>query len=130
MNWVTAVMLLAIVEFLVFSFLVGFARTKYKVPAPAITGDENFERYFRVHQNTLEQLIVFLPACWFFANTISAKWAAVLGVVFIIGRAVYAAGYIKAPQKRSTGFGLTFLPNIILLVGALIGTVKAALTAG
>ena len=130
MNWVMVVMLLAVLEFLVFGFLVGSARAKYKVAAPAITGHPDFERCFRVQQNTLEQLVVFLPACWFFAGTVSARWAVILGLIFIVGRAVYAFGYMKEAQKRGPGFGLSFLPNAALLIGALIGAVKAALTAG
>ena len=130
MSWVITVMLLATLECLVFSFLVGFARGKYKVAAPAVTGHPDFERYFRVHQNTLEQLIIFLPSCWFFATTVSPTWAAILGLVFIIGRAVYAAGYIKQAEKRSTGFGLSFIPLAILLIGALIGAVRQGLAGG
>ena len=127
MNWVVIVMLLAVVEFLIFGFLVGIARGKYKVAAPAVSGNPDFERYFRVQQNTLEQLVIFLPSCWFFAQTVSPLWAAILGLVFILGRAMYAAGYVKQAEKRGAGFGLTFLPNIILLIGALIGAVKTGI---
>ena len=130
MTWVIAVMLLAVLEFLVCGFLVGSARAKYKVAAPAITGHPDFERCFRVQQNTLEQLVIFLPACWFFASTVSAKWAVILGLIFVVGRVVYAFGYIKQAEKRGPGFGLSFLPNAVLLIGALIGAVKAALAAG
>jgi len=127
MMWVTAVILLALIEFLVLGMLVGRARAKYAIAAPAVTGNEMFERYFRVHYNTLEHLIVFIPAIWFFGTYVSPLWASVLGVVYLIGRIVYAIGYIKAPEKRGAGMGLSMLPNVILVLGALIGSVRAML---
>lgn len=123
MALVAAVILLALIEFIVFSLLVGRARMRCKVQAPAITGHPVFERYFRVHQNTLEQLIVFIPAMWLFGLYVSSLWAAGLGVVFIIGRALYLTGYIEDPKKRSVGFGLSFMPNVILVIGALVGAI-------
>ena len=114
---------LALIEFIVFSLLVGRARMRCNVQAPAITGHPVFERYFRVQQNTLEQLIVFIPAVWFFGLYVSTLWAAGLGVVFIIGRVVYLNGYVADPSKRSAGFGLSFLPNLILVIGALVGAI-------
>ena len=89
----------------------------------ACSGDEGFERLFRVQQNTLEQLIVFVPASFAFAQFVSPVWAPILGVIFIVGRFLYAAEYVKEPKTRTLGFALTFLPNAALLVGALIGVV-------
>jgi glutathione S-transferase len=123
MALVAAVILLALLEYIVFGLLVGRARARCNIAAPAITGHPVFERYFRVQQNTLEQLIVFVPSVWFFGMYVSALWAAGLGVVFIIGRAIYLNGYVEDPKKRSAGFGLSFLPNVILLFGALIGAI-------
>lgn len=123
MALVAAVILLALIEFIVFSLLVGRARIRCNVQAPAITGHPIFERYFRVQQNTLEQLIVFVPSVWLFGLYVSILWAAVLGVVFIAGRALYLTGYVADPKKRSAGFGLSFLPNVILVIGALVGVI-------
>ncbi len=123
MALVAAVILLALIEFIVFSLLVGRARIRCNVQAPAITGHPIFERYFRVQQNTLEQLIVFVPSVWLFGLYVSTLWAAVLGVVFIAGRALYLTGYVADPRKRSAGFGLSFLPNVILVIGALVGAI-------
>jgi uncharacterized membrane protein YecN with MAPEG domain len=123
MALVAAVILLALIEFIVFSLLVGRARARCNVEAPAITGHPVFERYFRVHQNTLEQLIVFVPSIWLFGLYVSTVWAAGLGMVFIIGRALYLTGYVADPKKRAMGFGLTFVPNIILVIGALVGAI-------
>jgi uncharacterized membrane protein YecN with MAPEG domain len=67
MHVVALVVVLALLEYSILGVMVGQARLKYKVPAPATTGDPIFERYFRVHQNTMEQLIVFVPAMFIFA---------------------------------------------------------------
>lgn len=123
MALVAAVILLALIEFIVFSLLVGRARMRCNVQAPAVTGHPVFERYFRVHQNTLEQLIIFVPAMWLFGLYVSSLWAAGLGVVFIVGRALYLTGYVEDPKRRSVGFGLSFMPNVILVIGALVGAI-------
>ena|ERR1700761_740273 len=125
MPYVHLVVGLALAEFLLFAVLVTKARIRYKVPAPAITGNEVFERYFRVQMNTLEQLVVFLPAILIFARYLSPYIAAALGLVFIIGRLVYLQGYVKDPKKREFGFILSVLPNAILLAGAIYGAVRA-----
>ena len=123
MEYATLIVLLALLQYIWFSVRVGFNREKLEVQAPACSGNETFERLFRVQQNTLEQLIVFIPSCYAFAWFTSARWAAVLGAVFIIGRFLYAAEYVKDPKSRSPGFALTFLPNAALLIGALVGLV-------
>jgi uncharacterized membrane protein YecN with MAPEG domain len=120
MELVYVVILLALVEYIVFTGLVGRARVRYRVLAPATTGDPAFERAYRVHQNTLENLIIFVPAIWIFAMYASALWAAVLGVVFIVGRAIYAIGYLKAAEKRGPGAGITGLTNVVLVAGSLV----------
>jgi len=126
MTYVDIVTVLAILQFIVFGFKVAGARGKYGIRAPAVTGHEIFERHFRVQQNTLEQLIAFIPALYLFSRYNSPFLAAGLGVVYLIGREVYAATYVKDPAKRSMGFGLTFLPIAILLAGGLIGAVRVS----
>ena len=121
MKWVSIVAALSLVQFLYLGLQAGQARQKYGVKAPATTGDPMFERFFRVQQNTLEQLVVFLPSIFLFANYVSAGIAAVLGLIFIAGRFVYARSYVADPEKRSAGFGITFVPNVLLLLGGLIG---------
>jgi uncharacterized MAPEG superfamily protein len=79
-----------------------------------------FERYFRVQMNTLEQLIVFLPSILLFAHYADPRIAAALGLVYVIGRALYFRAYTRDPGSRSLGFALSSLPVVILLVGALI----------
>ena len=127
MEFVAVVIALALLEYSIFGMLVGWARGKYKVPAPAVTGHPVFERYFRVHQNTLEQLVVFVPSIWLFGTYVSTTWAAGLGLVFVVGRAIYLVGYVADPAKREIGFGLSYLPALILLIGGLWGAAKALL---
>jgi glutathione S-transferase len=125
MPYVAIVTVLALVEFFWFGMMVARARDTFGVHAPATTGNEMFERYFRVHMNTLEQLVVFLPVMWVFAAFVSPIWAAVGGVVFIVGRAVYAIAYIGNPRQRTLGFVLTGLPILLMMIGILIWGVRA-----
>jgi glutathione S-transferase len=125
MPYVAIVTAVALLQFFWFGWQVAAARAKYNIPAPAITGNDMFERHFRVQMNTLEQLLVFLPALWIFASFISPLWAAVLGAVFIVGRGVYASTYVRDPKSRSIGFALTAIPNLLLLLGILIWAVWA-----
>jgi glutathione S-transferase len=128
MELVELTILLALVEYTVFAALVGRARAKYGVKAPATTGHPEFERTNRVHLNTLESLITFIPAIWLFGRYLDARWAAGLGLVFVVGRAVYAVGYLQAAEKRGTGAGISGLANTALLLGALFGVCRALLT--
>jgi len=127
MQAVAFVILLALLEYVVFGMLVGRARGKFGVNAPATAGHPVFERYFRVHYNTLEQLVVFVPAMWLYGTYVSPSWAAGLGLVYIAGRLTYLLGYVADPRKREIGFGLSALPLLILLLGALWGTGRALL---
>ena len=95
---------LAILMYFLISFQVGKARATYGVKAPAISGNPDFERIFRVQMNTLEWMPIFLPALWLFAIYISDAIAAALGVVWIVGRILYMIGYTKAANKRGPGF--------------------------
>ncbi len=125
MPYVHIVTALAVLQFIVFGFKVGAARERYGVKAPAITGNETFERLFRIQMNTLEQLIVLLPGLYLFARYFSPYVAATLGVMYLLGRELYAFTYVRDPAKRSVGYGITFLPMVILIVGGLIGAVRA-----
>jgi len=121
MDYVAVVAALALIEYMFIGMRTGQARVKYNVKAPATTGDPNFERHYRVQQNTLEQLIVFLPALFLFANYVSPGWAALLGLVFIVGRAMYASAYVADPEKRGPGFVTGYVATAILVLGGLIG---------
>jgi uncharacterized membrane protein YecN with MAPEG domain len=127
MELVAVVIVLALLEFVVFGALVGRARGRYGVKAPATGGHEIFDRYFRVHYNTMEMLVVFVPAIWLFGLYVSPRWGAILGAIFIVGRILYLRGYVADPSKREFGFGLSVLPVVVLLVGALLGAVRVLL---
>jgi glutathione S-transferase len=120
MELVAIVGLLALIEYWVFLMLTGQARGRFGVAAPATAGHPIFERYFRVQMNTLEQLAIFLPALAVFAWMVSERWAVLLGLVFIVGRALYARGYIQDPAKRGPGFLLTLIANGALVLGSLV----------
>jgi glutathione S-transferase len=101
------------------SIRVGMARETFGIKAPAISGNPDFERMFRVQMNTLEWMPIFLPSLWLFAIYISDPIAAALGVVWIAGRVLYMTGYLQAAEKRSVGFGIQWLAVTILWLGAL-----------
>ena len=115
--------LLALLQYVFFSARVGGARGKYGIEAPSTTGNEQFERLFRVQMNTLEQLIVFIPAMLAFAYYALPGWVWIPGLLFLIGRQLYAWEYAKDPSSRGPGMGLTFLANAVLVVGALVAVV-------
>lgn len=121
MELLTIVTMLAVVELITFQSLTGLARAKYGIKAPAVTGNEQFERRYRVHYNTIEQVIMFIPALWAFGYYIGQYWAAGVGAVYLIGRAIYAATYYRDPDKRGPGMLLSIIPIWILVLGALIG---------
>ena len=124
MQLVALVILLALAEFVALAILVGRARGKYGVKAPATTGHEVFERWFRVHYNTMELLVVFVPSIWLFGLYVSPKIGAALGAVYLVGRVMYVRSYVRDPAARGAGFGLSMLPTLVLLVGAAIGAVS------
>jgi uncharacterized membrane protein YecN with MAPEG domain len=119
MDKATIVVLVALLQYLWFSAKVGQARGKYNIKAPACSGDETFERLFRIHQNTMEQLVVFIPACYAFAWYLSPYWVLVPGIAFIIGRQLYAMEYTKDPKTRAPGTAISFIANVVLIIGAL-----------
>jgi glutathione S-transferase len=112
---------LALALYFVFTAKVGAARGKYKVSAPATSGNPDFERIFRVQQNTLENLIMFVPGLWMFSSLVSPQWGAGIGLVWIAGRIVYAKSYYAKAEMRGPGFGITMFATVVLVIGALIG---------
>lgn len=127
MYYVHIIALLAVIQFIVFSMLVGAARGKYGIQAPAMTGNENFERAVRVQMNTLEQLICFLPALLIAAVYWPQGYVAAAGVVYLVGRTLYRQAYVADPAKRGLGFLLTFLPTTLLVLAGLVGAVMRSL---
>lgn len=127
MELLSVVTLLALLEYFVFQLLVGRARGRYGVTAPATTGHPVFERYYRVQQNTIEQLVLFLPSLWLFGYFVNPIVGGALGLLFIVGRGLYLRGYVADPERRGLGFLLGFLANVVLLLGGLGGAIYALL---
>jgi uncharacterized MAPEG superfamily protein len=121
------VTVLALLEYLLLGLLVGRARVQHNVIAPATTGSPEFERYFRVHQNTLEALIVFVPAVWIFSLTVHYHLGVALGVLFLIARIIYAQAYLKDPSKRTPGALMTFGINTFLVLVSIVAILIKAL---
>ncbi len=127
---VAIVTLLAILVYLWMGFRVGGARRTSGIAAPAMTGDPLLERSIRAHYNTLEWLPIFLVSLWLFAFYWNDLVAAGLGVVWIVGRVLYALGYVKDPAKRELGFMIQALASAVLLFGALGRIIYVVATVG
>ena len=124
MNYVDLVALLAIVQLIFFGVLVGRARGRYGVKAPAVSGHEMFERAYRVQMNTLELMIAFLPALYIAAKYWPQTYVAGAGAVYLIGRFIYWRSYTAAPASRGLGFALSMLPILALLLGGLAAILR------
>lgn len=126
MNYVDLVAILALVQLVFFGVMVGHARGKYGVKAPAVSGHEMFERAYRVQMNTLELMVVFMPALYIAARYWPQAWPAGAGVVYLVGRLIYWRSYMRAPASRELGFALSMLPILALLIGALAAILRSA----
>lgn len=121
MHAVNLVIALALAQYFLFAILVGRARGRFGVKAPATTGHDMFERYYRVQMNTLELLVVLAPSLWIAAQYWWPRGMAAVGCVYLIGRFVYLRAYLRDPGTRTVGFGLSAMPTIFLLLAALAG---------
>ena len=121
MELVAIVTVLAVIQAFWLAFQVGQARVQTEVSAPSCEGPDAFLRANRVHQNTIEQLVCVLPAMWVFAYYVHHVAAAGLGLIFIIGRFVYRAAYLKDPKSRGPGFLIGAAAFGVLAIGGLIG---------
>ena len=117
-SYVALVTIAALLVYVWMGVRVGKARAKSGVAAPAMTGDPILERHIRVHYNTLEWLPIFLAGLWLFAIYWNDLFAAGLGLVWIVGRIIYALGYVADPKKREAGFLIQLAATAILLFGA------------
>ena len=122
-HYTALVTCLAILFYFFTSIQVSRARTAFGIKVPAISGNADFERVFRVQMNTLEWMPIFLPSLWLFAIYISDPIAAAIGVVWIAGRILYIATYTKAADKRGPGFGIQAFATMALWLGATGGIV-------
>jgi glutathione S-transferase len=124
-RYTAAVTLIALLVYFYTVGAVGRARAQYGIKAPAVTGNEHFERAYRVQMNTLEQMALFLPALWLYAAYVSDRGAAVGGLVWVVGRVVYALAYTRDPASRGPGAMITLFASVGLWLGALYGVARA-----
>ena len=117
------VTLAAIALYFVMGLRVAIARGRYDVKAPAVTGHAIFERHYRVHLNTLEWMPLFLAPLWLFAFHVSDRYAALIGLAWIAGRALYMVSYVRDPASRGVGFSIQMVACAVLFVGSLVGIV-------
>ena len=115
----------ALLLYIALMLSVSAARRKYKIAPPAVVGDPQFERHVRAHANTLESLAIFLPSLWLFASWWGDLPAATLGAIWIVGRLIYWAGYVRGSSLRRVGFPIQGAANTILLLGALVGVLQS-----
>ena len=130
MHYVGLVAILAVIQFIFFGTLTGRARARAGLKAPAVSGDEGFERMYRVQMNTLEVMVAFLPSLYLAAKYWSPAWAAWLGAVYLLGRLLYWRAYVANPARRGPGFLLSMLPTMALAIGALVGICRVLAGAG
>ena len=124
MNYIDIVAVIAVLQLIFFSVLVGQARGKYGVSAPAVVGHEMFERTYRVQMNTLELLVAFLPALFLAGKYWSHPVVAGVGAVYVVGRFIYWRAYVGSPRSRGLGFGLSAFPIMLLIIATLFNTVS------
>jgi glutathione S-transferase len=113
------VTLLAISLYFFTSINVARSRAKTGVKVPAMSGQPDFDRAFRIQMNTLEWMPIFLPSLWLFAVYIGDAIAAGIGLIWIAGRVLYIIGYSRAAEKRGPGFGVQAMASFALWAGAL-----------
>jgi len=123
MEYTTIIVMLALLQYMYFTVKVGAARGKYDIKAPACTGNDTFERIFRIHQNTCEQIIIFIPAIYGFSYYINPVAGSCIGIFYIIGRFAYYNAYLEDPARRGPGMLMTFITNGVLVLGTTIGVI-------
>jgi len=127
MQYVELVAILAVLQFFFFGYLTAMARRNSGLQAPATTGSDSFERMYRVQTNTMETLVAFLPALLLAGKYWPPHLTATIGLVYIVGRFLYWHSYTKDPLKRGTGFFLSILPTLALILLALFGILMATM---
>ncbi len=123
MEYTLIIICIALAQYIFFIGRVGFNRAKYEVEAPKTIGNDTWERMYRVQQNTLEQLILFIPGMVVFGLYVSQTWVLLPGVLYVAGRQLYSHLYIKNPASRGPGMILSFFSNIALVLGSLIALI-------
>ena len=118
--------IIALVLFM-FSAQVGAMRGKHGIEAPATTGHEAFDRAFRIHMNSIEQVVLFLPLMWLFAMLVSDLYAGIAAAVWVAGRILYSRNYMRDPSTRSVGFVTSLLALATALIWSLVEVIMILL---
>jgi glutathione S-transferase len=126
MVWTEIVILIALAMYLGTCIYCARMRAVHRIMAPATTGHPAYERAFRIQQNTLEQLVAFVPAVWLFSMLVNPTIGALVGAVWVIGRVIYWVSYARNPETRGPGFIIAFLALIVLILGALVKAIVIA----
>lgn len=124
MIWIHLIILFSLLQLLVFVVLVGKARATFKIAAPAISGHDGFERYYRVQMNTIEMLVMFIPSILLAGTYWSPYLMAIFGLVYLIGRVLYFRAYVRS-QKRTIPFLMGLIPILLFLILGILGSVRA-----
>jgi len=122
MTTIALITIVILVQYSYFTFRTGMSRGK-NVQAPAVSGDERFERAHRVQINTLEQMAITIPAMWICGTYFNIQTGILLGAAFVVGRAIYSITYMRDPKSRTIGFMIGFFANVALMICSLIGLV-------
>jgi glutathione S-transferase len=120
-NGIAIILLLAVAFTALAMVRSAAARAKHKIMAPATTGHPEFERAFRVHLNTVESMVLFVPLLWAASTLYNPMFAFWAGVVWLVGRVLYMFGYMAEPEKRGPGAIITLLSLAALFVLAVLG---------
>ena len=119
-RWTALVTLASLALYFFMLFRVGLLRGKTGIKAPATSGHPDFERAYRIQMNTLEGMPLFLPTLWLAAIYVVDRFAAVLGLVWIVGRFLYMRAYTIDPAKRGPGFAIQSLATGVLFLAAVV----------
>lgn len=124
--WTASVTLLIGLFYFFTAFRVGNLRARHGIKAPLTMGHPTFDRAYRVQMNTLEQMGIVLPFLWVAAfYPIGWAWLAPLvGLIWLLSRLVYLAGYMADPDKRLAGAMLGGICNLTLFIIAAVGVLR------
>jgi uncharacterized membrane protein YecN with MAPEG domain len=129
-SWTALITVAALLLYIFMGMKIAVARRTSGIYAPAMSGDPVLERALRVQGNTLEWLPIFLAGLWLFSVYWNDRIGALIGLVWIIGRVLYAVGYWADAPRRLPGFFIQFLAAIVLLIGGAAGAVRSLMVTG
>ena len=110
-----------IIANLYFGIEVGRARQRLGIEDPAVSGDE-FDRYFRAHQNSLEQLIIFFTGR--FSNRLFGllHYLCRLRCLLFVGQSDLFPQLRQRAQKGPWVLFLSFFSSVILIMTSLVSS--------